>query len=82
MRVSAKRLPTALTVLVVLTVMALLLTSCAHEAGYRIGELAEKARVKAMEILEELFQGFMEGSGWFSDDSERFPPARPTDDNP
>ncbi|HUW08223.1 MAG TPA: hypothetical protein VM537_00760 [Anaerolineae bacterium] len=80
MRQATKRFPTALTLLVVLTLMTLLLTSCAHEAGYRIGELAEQARVKAMEILQELFEGFLDGSGWGSGPRfEQFLSPRPSD---
>ena len=83
MRQPVSRLPTALKVLVVLTLMALLLTSCAYETGYRIGEIAEQARVKAMEILERLFEGFMEGSGWWNGPSiERFLSPRPSGDRP
>ena len=82
MRQSAKRFPRALLVLVVLTVMALLLTSCAYDAGYRIGEIAEKARVKAMEILEKLFEGFKEGSGWWGRGIEQFFPSDATGDRP
>lgn len=86
MRTDAKRVSRALTLLVVLTVVALLLSSCAYEIGYRFGEIAEKARIKAMEILEEAFDGFKQGSGWFdgsgwfsSDRSERPFPTRPSD---
>lgn len=62
MAYSAKRVSRAVLVVVALTVVALLLTSCGYDAGYQIGEMAEKVRDKA----EHLIEGFKEGSGWWT----------------
>ena len=59
---SKKRVPPRLLAVVVLTVVALLLTSCGYDAGYRIGKTAEKIRDKA----EHLIEGFKDRSGWWS----------------